>query len=73
MSLLLLGFEIGLSTGETHTALICGIHFIQKSLLSGMNLSSLKKECDYQIRLIDAHSQPMSKVCCYIIMLCVMI
>ena len=55
------GMELGLSLGDTQTALINGIHYIQKSLLSGMNLQALKKECDYQIRLIDAHSQPVSE------------
>ena len=57
------GFEIGLSTGDTQVSLINGIHFLQKSLLSGTELKTLKKECDYQLRLAEAHSQSMSKVC----------
>jgi len=55
-------FEIGLSTGDTQTALLNGIHYIQKSLVSGVNISVLKKECDYQMQLIGAHSLPMSKM-----------
>ena len=55
------GFEIGLSNGDAQTALICWLHYIQKSLISGMNLSYLKSECDYQMRLLD-DSQQMSKL-----------
>ncbi|KAL7543377.1 hypothetical protein ACHAXR_013104 [Thalassiosira sp. AJA248-18] len=56
------GFEIGLSTGDTQTAFNNGLHYIQKSLISGKNLPDLKKECDYQMRLIDPNSQPMTKM-----------
>ena len=56
------GMEIGLSNGDTQTALLNGSSYIQKSLISGMNLLDLKKECDYQMRLIDSNSQPMSKM-----------
>jgi len=56
------GFEIGLSTGDVSSALFNGIHYIQKSLVSGANLSVLKKECDYQMRLVEAHSLPVAKM-----------
>ncbi|KAL7537493.1 hypothetical protein ACHAXR_007855 [Thalassiosira sp. AJA248-18] len=56
------GFEIGLSTGNTQTALMCGIHYIQKCLASGRNLSDLKKDCDYQMRLTESNSQPLAKM-----------
>ena len=56
------GMEIGLSTGDIQMALLNGISYVQKSLISGMNLLDLKKECDYQMRLIDVNSQPMSKM-----------
>lgn len=55
------GHEIGLSVGEFSTAFMNGIHYIQKALIAGANLPMLKKEIEYQTRLIDLHSQSMPK------------
>lgn len=54
------GFEIGLATGHTYVAFSNAAHYIQKSFLGGMGLPLLKKECDYSIRLVEAHSLPVS-------------
>eukprot|EP00970_Alexandrium_tamarense_P003648 scaffold573_cov132-Alexandrium_tamarense.AAC.1 len=58
------GFEIGMSIGETAngeddilSSFGNGVHFIHKSLLSGANLSALKIEAEYIIKLMEAHSQ----------------
>ena len=56
------GFEIGLSTGDTLTAFLNGAQYIQKSLIGGTPLPVLKTECDFQMRLIEAHSQPLMKM-----------
>ena len=56
------GMEIGLSTGDIQMALLIGPNYVQKSLISGMNLPDLKKEWDYQMRLIDTNSQPFFKM-----------
>jgi len=56
------GFEIALSTGDIQTALVNGVQYIQKSFLSGANLSVLKKECDYQMRLIETYFQSTTKM-----------
>eukprot|EP00581_Thalassiosira_minuscula_P014826 CAMPEP_0183723104 /NCGR_PEP_ID=MMETSP0737-20130205/14816_1 /TAXON_ID=385413 /ORGANISM="Thalassiosira miniscula, Strain CCMP1093" /LENGTH=1533 /DNA_ID=CAMNT_0025953355 /DNA_START=8 /DNA_END=4609 /DNA_ORIENTATION=- len=56
------GFEAALSTGDTQTALLNSLHYLQKCFVSGGNLSVLKKECDYQMRLVEAHSLPFFKV-----------
>ena len=55
------GLEIGLSTGDFFLGFLGGVHYVQKSLLSGMKLSSLKRECDYYLRLIDSSNQKMCK------------
>jgi hypothetical protein len=39
------------------TAFGNGVHFIHKSLLSGANLSALKIEAEYILKLMEAHSQ----------------
>jgi len=56
------GFVVGLSTGDKQIALMNGVQYVQKSLVSGTNLSILKKECDYQMRLIEELSSPMTKM-----------
>ena len=49
--------EIGLGVGDFFTAILNGIHYLQKALIAGTNLEVLKKEADYQARLIARHSQ----------------
>lgn len=55
------GYEIGLGVGDYSSAFWCGIHYIQKALVAGTKLSVLKKEVEYQTRLIEKHSQSMIK------------
>jgi hypothetical protein len=50
------GFEIGLSMRDAAT-FHNGNHYIQKSLLSGMNLHLLKNKSEYQLRLVTEQSQ----------------
>ncbi len=55
------GFEIGLSIRDA-TAFHNGNQYIHKGLLSGVNLQLLKNESDYQLRLINEHSQTTAKM-----------
>lgn len=55
------GFEIGMSIGNISTALLNGIHYIQKALMGGVNLIDLRGEVEYQLRLIDKYSPSHSK------------
>mmetsp|Transcript_14825 Transcript_14825/g.35681 ORF Transcript_14825/g.35681 Transcript_14825/m.35681 type:complete len:1443 (+) Transcript_14825:88-4416(+) len=48
--------EIGLSIGDIPTAVLNGIHYIQKALIAGQKLSVLKEDAAYQGRVIDRHS-----------------
>ena len=55
------GFEIGLSIRD-QTAFHNGNQYLHKGLLSGVNLQLLKNESDYQLRLINEHSQTTAKM-----------
>lgn len=57
------GFEIGLSIRDAAT-FHDGNQYIQKSLLSGVNLQLLKKESQYQLRLGKEHSQTTAMLYC---------
>lgn len=55
------GMQVGLSlSADVQTALMNGYQYVVKAFASGTNLSTLKKECDYQLRLANAQSQRVS-------------
>lgn len=50
------GFEIGLFVGIPIIAFANAVHYLQKSLLSGMDLVVLKRETDYILRLVEQYN-----------------
>mmetsp|Transcript_4325 Transcript_4325/g.8337 ORF Transcript_4325/g.8337 Transcript_4325/m.8337 type:complete len:384 (-) Transcript_4325:155-1306(-) len=55
------GFEAGLSNGDTFSAFFCANHHIRLSLIGGGNLSTLLRESDYYLSVVEQHGNIVSK------------
>jgi len=55
------GFEAGMSNGDTFSAFFCANQRIRLTLIGGGNLSTLLRESDYYLSVVEQHGNIVSK------------